>query len=98
MDSAEDAAAAEQDAVGPRGVGAPAAVGEHEAAAGEEQRRSGGAGGRLMLGVVIGLAYYLASETLANSGQVFNLNPAIVNWLPLFVLCAITVIALARIR
>ena len=60
--------------------------------------RSGGAGGRLMLGVVIGLAYYLASETLANSGQVFNLNPAIVNWLPLIVLCAITGIALARIR
>jgi lipopolysaccharide export system permease protein len=60
--------------------------------------RSGGAGGRLMLGVVIGLAYYLASETLANSGQVFNLNPAVVNWLPLVVLCAITGVALARIR
>jgi len=60
--------------------------------------RSGGAGGRLMMGVVIGLAYYLASETLANSGQVFNLNPAIVTWLPLLALCAITMIALARIR
>ncbi|MEJ2256917.1 MAG: LPS export ABC transporter permease LptG [Woeseiaceae bacterium] len=60
--------------------------------------RSGGAGGRLVIGVVIGLAYYLASETLANSGQVFNLNPAIVSWLPFAVLCAITVIALVRIR
>ena len=60
--------------------------------------RSGGAGGRLMLGVVVGLAYYLASETLANSGQVFNLNPAVVNWLPFAVLCAITLGALARIR
>jgi len=60
--------------------------------------RSGGAGGRLMIGVVVGLAYYLASETLANSGQVFDLNPAIVNWLPLLVLCAITVIALRRVR
>jgi lipopolysaccharide export system permease protein len=60
--------------------------------------RSGGAGGRLVIGVVIGLAYYLASETLANSGQVFNLNPIIVNWLPFMVLCGITVIALARIR
>ncbi len=60
--------------------------------------RSGGAGGRLVIGVVIGLAYYLASETLANSGQVFNLNPALVNWLPFVVLCGITVIALGRIR
>ena len=60
--------------------------------------RSGGAGSRLVIGVVIGLAYYLASETLANSGQVFNLNPIIVNWLPFMVLCGITVIALARIR
>ncbi len=60
--------------------------------------RSGGAGGRLVIGVVIGLAYYLASETLANSGQVFNLNPAIVSWLPFGVLCTITLVALVRIR
>ncbi len=60
--------------------------------------RSGGAGGRLMIGVVVGLSYYLASETLANSGQVFDLNPAVVNWLPLIVLCAITAIALRRAR
>ena len=60
--------------------------------------RSGGAGGRLIIGVVIGLAYYLASETLANSGQVFNIHPIIVSWLPFAVLCAITFTALARIR
>jgi lipopolysaccharide export system permease protein len=60
--------------------------------------RSGGTGSRLVIGVVIGLAYYLASETLANSGQVFNLNPAVVNWLPFSVLCLITLFALARIR
>ena len=60
--------------------------------------RSGGAGGRLILGVVVGLAYYLASETLANSGQVFNLNPAMVNWLPFTALCLITLFALSRVR
>ena len=60
--------------------------------------RSGGAGGRLMIGVGVGLAYYLVSETLANSGQVFDLNPAIINFLPLLALCAITAIAVARIR
>jgi lipopolysaccharide export system permease protein len=60
--------------------------------------RSGGAGARLMIGVGIGLAYYLISEMLANSGQVFDLNPAFVAWLPSLVLLAITLIALARIR
>lgn len=60
--------------------------------------RSGGAGGRLMIGVIIGLAYYLASETLANSGQVFNLNPIFVTWLPSVTLTMITVFALSRIR
>lgn len=60
--------------------------------------RTGGAGGRLMIGVIVGLAYYLASETLANSGQVFNLNPALVNWLPSLALCLVTIVALVRIR
>jgi len=60
--------------------------------------RSGGAGARLMIGVGIGLAYYLASEMLANSGQVFDLNPALVSWLPSMALLLVTVIALARIR
>ena len=60
--------------------------------------RSGGAGARLMIGVGIGLGYYLISEMLANSGQVFDLNPALVAWLPSLVLLAITFIALARIR
>ena len=60
--------------------------------------RSSGAGGRLMIGIIIGLAYYLASETLANSGQVFNLNPIFVTWLPSVTLMAITVFLLSRIR
>jgi len=60
--------------------------------------RTGGTGARLLIGVVIGLAYYLASEMLANSGQVFNLNPAVVAWAPTVVLFLITVVALARIR
>ena len=44
------------------------------------------------------LAYYLASEMLANSGQVFDLNPAVVSWLPTGALLLVTVVALARIR
>lgn len=60
--------------------------------------RAGGTGARLMTGVVIGLAYYLASEMLANSGQVFNLNPALITWLPTLALIAVTMFALGRIR
>lgn len=60
--------------------------------------RTGGAGARLMIGIAIGLAYYLASEMLANSGQVFNFDPAVIAWLPSAILVAVTVIALNRIR
>ena len=60
--------------------------------------RSAGSGGRLMLGVLIGLAYFLASEMTANSGQVFKLNPAIVTWLPSIALLFVTGFALTRVR
>jgi lipopolysaccharide export system permease protein len=60
--------------------------------------RSSGAGGRLMIGVLIGLAYYLASEMIASSGEVYNLNPALVTWLPTLALLAVTIFALGRIK
>ena len=60
--------------------------------------RSSGSGSRLLIGVLIGLAYLLASEMIANSGQVFNLNPAIVTWLPSIALLTVTALALSRVR
>lgn len=60
--------------------------------------RSSGAGGRLMIGVMIGLGYFLASETLSSSGQVFDLDPALVTSLPTIVLLMITVFALSRVH
>ena len=60
--------------------------------------RSSGAGGRLMIGVMIGLGYFLASETLSSSGQVFDLDPALVTSLPTVALLIITVFALSRVR
>lgn len=60
--------------------------------------RSAGHGTRLMIGVLIGLLYFLASEMLANSGQVFNLNPAVVTWLPSAALVLVTLFALSRVR
>lgn len=60
--------------------------------------RSAGHGARLIVGVLIGLGYFLASEMLASSGQVFDLNPAIVAWVPTAALVLITVFALTRVR
>jgi lipopolysaccharide export system permease protein len=60
--------------------------------------RTGGAGARLMIGVGIGLGYYLASEMLANSGQIFHFDPALIAWLPSAMLVIVTVVALNRIR
>jgi len=60
--------------------------------------RSAGSGGRLMIGVLIGLGYFLASEMTANSGVVFGFDPAILTWLPSIALSLITVFALSRVR
>ncbi|HEX2138405.1 MAG TPA: LPS export ABC transporter permease LptG [Woeseiaceae bacterium] len=60
--------------------------------------RSAGHGTRLVIGVLIGLLYFLASEMLANSGQVFNLDPAVVSWLPSVALVIVTAFALSRVR
>lgn len=60
--------------------------------------RSAGAGSRLMVGVMIGLGYFLASEMLANSGQIFDLNPAIITWVPSAAFLIVTMLALTRVR
>jgi len=60
--------------------------------------RSSGSGGRLVIGLLVGLGYFLASEMIANTGQVFNLNPAIVTWLPSLALLVVTAFALSRVK
>ena len=60
--------------------------------------RSTGTGARMMVGVVIGLAYFLISEGLGDSGQVYDLNPVLVAWLPTILLAVVTTAALARAR
>lgn len=60
--------------------------------------RSAAAGSRLLVGLVIGLGYYMLSEVLASSGEVFNVDPAIVAWAPSAVLLVATAILVARVR
>ncbi|MFK8031148.1 MAG: LPS export ABC transporter permease LptG [Gammaproteobacteria bacterium] len=60
--------------------------------------RSVGAGTRGIVGILFGVAYYLASKLLANSGTVYGLDPALTAWLPTIVLSTITLILLQRVR
>ncbi len=60
--------------------------------------RSAAAGARLLVGLLIGLGYYVIAEAFVNSGEVFDLNPVVVAWLPIGVLLVITSVALLRIR
>jgi lipopolysaccharide export system permease protein len=60
--------------------------------------RSSGAGARMIVGVIIGLAYFLASRGLADGGEVYDLNPVLVAWLPTIALTVATLIALTRTR
>ena len=60
--------------------------------------RSTGAGTRMVVGVLVGVAYFLASRSLADGGQVYRLNSALVAWLPTAGLLLVTSIALLRAR
>lgn len=60
--------------------------------------RSAGTGARLLVGLVIGLGYYVVGQVLSSGGEVFDLDPLVVAWAPSTVLLAVTVAALARVR
>jgi lipopolysaccharide export system permease protein len=60
--------------------------------------RSAGAGARLVVGLVIGLGYYVLGQVLENSGEVFDLEPLVVAWAPSALLLAVTVVAARRVR
>lgn len=61
-------------------------------------QRSSGAGKRLLIGMLIGLAFFMVNRVLGFSGEVFQLNPVIVAWLPTLVLGSAAVFALSRMR
>jgi lipopolysaccharide export system permease protein len=60
--------------------------------------RSAGTGARLLVGLLVGLSYYVIGEVLASGGEVYNLPPLAVAWAPSAVLLVITAVALARAR
>lgn len=60
--------------------------------------RSGSTGARLLIGVMIGLAYFLLSSTLADGAAVFQVSPVIVAWAPVSLLSLVVLLLLRRLR
>ena len=60
--------------------------------------RSAGAGTRTLLGLAIGIAFFLLQRLIESGTIVFHLNPIILAWLPTMLLATVTVLLLARAR
>lgn len=60
--------------------------------------RSAGAGARTVLGIMAGVLLMLLTQTLENSGQVYDLNPLLVAWGPILLMATIAAVAIWRTR
>lgn len=60
--------------------------------------RSAGTGARMMVGLALGIAFFLLQRLIESGTIVFSLNPVLLAWLPTLLLATITVILLARAR
>tara|TARA_B100000686_G_scaffold13857_1_gene13294 strand:- start:20 stop:1090 length:1071 start_codon:yes stop_codon:yes gene_type:complete len=53
-------------------------------------QRSRGAGYRITIGMIIGLAYFIMQNTLMESVQIYSINPVLIGWSPLLLLTVLT--------
>ena len=60
--------------------------------------RSAGAGTRMMLGLILGISFFLLQRLIESGTIVFDLNPVVLAWLPTALLATVTVTLLARAR
>ena len=60
--------------------------------------RTTGAGARTVIGVLLGVVFFLISGMVEKGGQLFGLDPMVVGWLPTAVVGLCTVIAISRTR
>lgn len=60
--------------------------------------RSAGAGARLVVGLVIGLSYYVLGQVLTTGGEVYGLPPLVIAFAPGALLVIVTAVAFARVR
>ena len=60
--------------------------------------RSAGAGTRMLMGLIVGLALFLVQKLIESGTVVFALNPVLLAWLPTTLLATVTLLLLARAR
>jgi lipopolysaccharide export system permease protein len=60
--------------------------------------RSTGTGARTVVGIMIGVVFFLMAKMLESGGAVFGLPPVVIAWVPTVLLAIITTIAVARVR
>jgi lipopolysaccharide export system permease protein len=60
--------------------------------------RTTGAGTRTVIGVLLGVVFFLITRTVESGGQLFDLNPILVGWLPTLCVGFGTVVAISRTR
>ena len=60
--------------------------------------RNTGAGQRLFVGVLVGLAFYVINEVSANSGHLYGWNPLVAAGAPTLALAVIGLWRLSRVR
>jgi lipopolysaccharide export system permease protein len=60
--------------------------------------RSTGTGARTVVGIMIGVVFFLLAKMLESGGEVFSLPPVVIAWFPTALLALITGAALSRVR
>jgi lipopolysaccharide export system permease protein len=60
--------------------------------------RTTGAGTRTVVGVLLGLVFFVINGIGEKGGQLFGLNPILIGWLPTAVIAVGTLIAISRTR
>jgi lipopolysaccharide export system permease protein len=60
--------------------------------------RTTGAGARTVIGVLLGVVFFLITGMVEKGGQLYGLSPVIVGWLPTTVVGFCTVVAISRTR
>jgi lipopolysaccharide export system permease protein len=60
--------------------------------------RSTGTGARTVVGIMLGVAFFLLAKMLESGGAVFNLPPFAIAWAPTVLLALITGLAVSRVR
>jgi lipopolysaccharide export system permease protein len=60
--------------------------------------RSTGTGARTVVGIMIGVVFFLLAKMLESGGAVFDLPPVVIAWVPTALLALITSVAVGRVR